>query len=133
METGNISVSNTCGTLEAQNTDYPGKTGLLLLRLASSLAALGGPSEEVLGQGQSRQMRYIWGGLTSQNRSGVSSFYLYDSQGSVRNLASILGAITDTYIFTAFGVELLTSGSTVNPFRYIGRFGYYRDMLSMIH
>jgi len=49
-------------------------------------------------------------------------------QGSVRNLASSAGTITDTYIYTAFGVELLTSGSTTNPFWYVGRYGYYRDM-----
>ncbi len=69
----------------------------------------------------------FWGGSTSQNRSGTSSFYLYDTQGSVRNLASILGAITDTYVFTAFGVELLTSGTTVNPYRYVGMFACYWD------
>ncbi len=82
----------------------------------------------VLGQGRSRQLRYIWGGLPSQNRSGTSSFYLCDSQGSVRNLTSVAGAITDTLVYTAFGVELLTSGSTMNPFRYVGLYGYYRDM-----
>jgi len=73
-------------------------------------------------------MSYIWRGLTSQNRSGVSSFYLYDSQGSVRNLVNAAGAITDTYLTTAFGVELLTGSGTVNPFRYVGLLGYYRDM-----
>ncbi len=74
-----------------------------------------------------------WGGLASQNRSGVSSFYLYDSQGSVRNLASTLGAITDTYIYTAFGVELLTSGTTINPFRYVGLLGYYLEFVSLYY
>ncbi len=34
---------------------------------------------------------YIWGGLTSQNRSGTSTFYGYDSQGSVRILANSAG------------------------------------------
>ena len=41
-------------------------------------------------------------------------------QGSVRNLTSVAGAITDSYVYTAFGVELLASGSTINPFRYVG-------------
>ena len=40
-----------------------------------------------------------WGGLTSQNRGGVSSFFGVDSQGSVRILTSILGAITDYYAY----------------------------------
>ena len=78
-------------------------------------------------------MSYIRSGLTSQNRSGVSSFYLYDSQGSVRNLVNAAGAITDTYIYTAFGAGLLASGSTVNPFSYVGQFGYYRDMTEMMY
>ena len=74
-----------------------------------------------------------WGGLASQNRSGTSSFYLYDSQGSVRNLVSTAGAITDSYVYTAFGVELLTSGSTINPFRYVGLYGYYLEFVNMYY
>ncbi len=76
-------------------------------------------------------MRYIWGGVASQNRSGTSSFYLYDSQGSVRNLVNSAGTITDTYVYTAFGVELLASGSTVNAFRYVGLYGYYREYVDV--
>jgi len=78
-------------------------------------------------------MSYIWSGLTSQNRSGVSSFYLYDSQGSVRNLVDAAGAITDTYVYTAFGVELLTGIGTVNPFRYVGLFGYYLESVNLYY
>ena len=103
------------------------------ISLTSTLDSLGGPSEVVLGQGRSRQMRYIWGGLASQNRSGTSSFYLYDSQGSVRNLVNPAGAITDTYLYTAFGVELLTSGSTINPFRYVGLYGYYHVFVDIYY
>ncbi len=125
--------TNTSNVVQARYTDFPGKTGFLLLRRASSLAALGGPSEVVLGQGRSRQMRYIWGGLASQNRSGVSSFYLYDTQGSVRNLVNTAGTTTDTYIYTAFGVELLATGSTVNPFRYVGLLGYYLEFVNLYY
>ena len=78
-------------------------------------------------------MSYIWSGLTSQNRSGTSSFYLYDSQGSVRNLVNAAGAITDTYVSTAFGVELLTGSGTVNPFRYVGLFGYYLEFVNLYY
>ena len=38
-----------------------------------------------------------WGILASQNRSGVSSFYGLDSQGSARILVSSAGLITDSY------------------------------------
>ena len=75
-----------------------------------------------------------WGGLASQNRGGVSSFYGYDSQGSARILTSILGAITDRYAYMAFGVELATGLTpTTNPNRYLGLFGYYRDFINWMY
>ena len=79
---------------------------------------------------QARNTDYpgYWGGLASQNRSGVSSFYLFDSQGTTRALTSLAGLITDSYILKAFGEELLAGNGTVNPFWYGGQFGYYRDM-----
>jgi RHS repeat-associated protein len=45
----------------------------------------------------------------------------------VRALISSAGAITDSYAFKAFGEELAISESTVNPHRYVGQYGYYRD------
>ena len=35
--------------------------------------------------------------------------------------------MTDSYLYDSFGNILLTSGSTVNAFRYVGRLGYYFD------
>jgi RHS repeat-associated protein len=76
----------------------------------------------------------FWGGLTSQNRAGVSSFYGYDSQGSARILTSILGAITDYYVYMAFGVELSTGLTpTTNPNRYLALYGYYRDFINWMY
>ncbi len=74
-----------------------------------------------------------WGGLTSQNRSGTSSFYGYDSQGSVRILTNSAGAVTDTYVYTAFGVELLNGSGTINPFRYVGLYGYYMTFINLYY
>ena len=75
-----------------------------------------------------------WGGLASQNRGGVSNYFGYDSQGSVRILTSVLGAITDVYAYMAFGVELSTGLTpTVNPNRYLGLFGYYRDFVNWMY
>src|SRR5207248_3280329 len=45
----------------------------------------------------------FWGGLASQRRSGVSSFYGFDLQASSRVLVSLGGTITDSYAFKAFG------------------------------
>jgi YD repeat-containing protein len=68
-----------------------------------------------------------WGGVVSQRVSGVSSFYGLDLQRTVRVLVSTAGLITDRYAFKAFGEELSALGSTQNPFRYGGAFGYYRN------
>ncbi len=50
-----------------------------------------------------------------------------DSQRSTRVLASSAGSATDTYLYTLFGVELLSGSGTVNPFRFGGQVGYFRD------
>ncbi len=68
-----------------------------------------------------------WGGLSSQRIGSNSSFFGFDSQGSTRVLTAANGSITDAYSYNAFG-HLLNAGSgTVNPFLYVGLFGYYAD------
>ncbi len=64
---------------------------------------------------------YVYGDdLLSQQRAGTSSYYLYDSAGHTRMLADDLGAITDTYDYSAFGLELNSTGTTANAYRYSG-------------
>jgi len=70
----------------------------------------------------------FWGGLVSQRRSGTSSYYASDLQGSTRALLSAAEALTDEYCFTAFGEEAGAHGGTVNPVRYVGEYGYYQDL-----
>lgn len=65
--------------------------------------------------------------------SGASTFYAFDSQGTSRVLTSIYGIIVDEYILKAFGEELLGGTGPVNPFWYIGQFGYYRDMPELMY
>ncbi len=79
---------------------------------------------------QSRNTRFPgqYGGLVSQNRSGTTSFYGFDSQQCTRILVSIGGALTDGYSYKAFGEELQSGSGTVNPFRFVGNQGYYRDL-----
>jgi RHS repeat-associated protein len=57
----------------------------------------------------------------------VSSFYLFDGPGSADSLTNSNGIVTDHYTYTAFGVIQATSGTTINPFTYIGSQGYYRS------
>ncbi len=69
----------------------------------------------------------MWGGLASERRGGVSSFYGFDQQANTRILASINGNVTDDYLYKAFGEELAISGATVNSLRFGGQVGYWRD------
>jgi RHS repeat-associated protein len=66
----------------------------------------------------------FYGSLISQSRGGVDSFYLFDALGSTRQLASSTGSVTDSYLYDSFGNSLVTSGTTVNWFRFVGREGY---------
>jgi YD repeat-containing protein len=56
----------------------------------------------------------------SQVRGGASHFYLADGQGSVRQLTDSIGAVSDTYLYSAFGETLASTGTTVNEFLYVG-------------
>ena len=38
-----------------------------------------------------------------------------------------LGAVTDTIVYDSYGNILVETGTTLNPFKYVGRFGYYFD------
>ena len=69
----------------------------------------------------------VWGGLASERRGGVSSFYGFDQQSNTRILVSPAGAVTDGYLYKAFGEELAVFGTTVNSLRFGGEVGYWRD------
>ena len=55
---------------------------------------------------------------------------LYDGLGSTRQLANSAGTVTDTYLYDSFGniIPGGSSGTTTNPFQYVGRLGYYADI-----
>jgi RHS repeat-associated protein len=67
------------------------------------------------------------GGVVSQRRSGTGSYFLFDPLGSTSRLADGSANVTDTYLYKAFG-EVLLAGSTANPFQFVGKAGYYRDI-----
>ena len=68
-----------------------------------------------------------YGNLISQRRSGATSHYHFDALGSTRVLTNSAQTPTDTADYRAFGQPNASSGSTVNPFRWGGRTGYYRQ------
>lgn len=69
----------------------------------------------------------LYGELLAQERDGQVRYYNFDGQGSTRELTDENGDVTDTYTYTAFGEEIAHTGTTENPFRYGGAFGYYTD------
>jgi RHS repeat-associated protein len=68
-----------------------------------------------------------YGPVLSQRRSGTSHFLLADALGTTTRLLDPSENVTDTYVMDAFGDPVATSGSSVNPFRYVGGLGYYSE------
>lgn len=73
------------------------------------------------------------GHLIAQNRDGERSFFHFDAEGSTVALTDETGAVTDEYVYTAFGETLSASGTTENPFQWVGRLGYYREEDTGLH
>ena len=68
-----------------------------------------------------------FGGVVSERRDGQSRYYHYDGLGSTRQLTDAAGQVTDRYLYDAFGNTVQTTGSTVVPYHFVGRSGYYHD------
>jgi RHS repeat-associated protein len=73
--------------------------------------------------------------LISMKRGGSSYWYLYDGLGSTRKLIDSNQNVTDSYSYEAFGDITSSSGSTTNPYRYVGALGYsYSSIVtSLLH
>jgi RHS repeat-associated protein len=70
---------------------------------------------------------FLHGDVISQHRGGQSRFYHFDGQGNTTSLTDANGNVTDTYAYNAFGEVTERTGSTVNPFQFVGQKGYYHD------
>ncbi len=68
-----------------------------------------------------------YGSVISQRRGTTTSTYHADALGTTRVLTDSTQTTTDTYLYDAWGNPISSSGTTVNPFRWVGRFGYYQD------
>jgi RHS repeat-associated protein len=65
--------------------------------------------------------QYLYGLMhISLNRAGALSYYGFDGHGSVRQLTSAAGAVTDTYSYDAFGGLLTRTGNTQNSYMFAG-------------
>lgn len=74
-----------------------------------------------------------FGNLISQSRGGTTSYYHFDAQGSTRELTDSSGNVTDTNMYDAWGVNVGSTGSTENPYGWIGKWGYRDDSGLSIH
>jgi len=56
---------------------------------------------------------------------GTAAYYHADRRGSTVALTDGAGAVTDRYAYGDFGEAAGSTGSSTNPFRYLGRFGVH--------
>jgi len=68
-----------------------------------------------------------YGGVLSQRRGNTSHYHHHDALGSTRFLTDSTGNVTDTYLNDAWGNSVASTGTTVNPFNWVGKHGYYTD------
>lgn len=58
--------------------------------------------------------------ISIRESSGATHFYGFDGNGNTRFLTSSSGAITDTYLYDAFGDAITSTGTTTNVYRFAG-------------
>lgn len=78
---------------------------------------------------QSTDAAYLQGihGHAKQRRSNQDHWYLSDDLGSTQGLINASETVTDTTTYEAFGNIRSSTGTTTQPFKYIGSLGYYTD------
>jgi len=85
--------------------------------------------------------KYVWEGngyydpLVYSLIGGAWRYHMYDGVGSTRQLMLHASpyTVTDTYSYEAFGNLLSSTGSTANPYRYVGSLGYYQTGNDLMH
>jgi RHS repeat-associated protein len=85
--------------------------------------------------------KYVWEGdsyydpLAYALVGGSWRYYMYDGLGSTRQLMLHASpyTVTDTYQYEAFGNLMASTGTTPNPYRYVGSLGYYQTGSSLMH
>ena len=68
-----------------------------------------------------------FGSLISQRRSGATSFHHYDALGSTNKLTDAGEDTEVEYLYKSFGEQSILSGSSANPFTWVGQLGYYHQ------
>ncbi len=68
-----------------------------------------------------------YGDVIAMRRSNATSFHHYDALGSTERLTDSSENALASYLYRAFGEQSVVSGSSANPFTWVGRLGYYRQ------
>ncbi len=90
------------------------------------------PSISIVQQGGSDQTYYVHlpSGMLLYSIDALTNarrFYHYDEMGTTLCLTDDSGAITDSYAVTPYGEITSTSGTTENPFTFIGAWGVMQE------
>ncbi len=69
----------------------------------------------------------VYGKAQTVTQSSQTFSYLYDGEGSTRQLTEASEAIANTYTYSAYGELVATTGTTKNSLQYKGAAGYYTN------
>jgi YD repeat-containing protein len=75
----------------------------------------------------------VFGDLISQRQGAVSQFYHFDALGSTDSLTDASAVITDSYAYKAYGETAFSTGTSTNPYQFVGEKGYYLDRDLGVH
>jgi len=84
-------------------------------------------TEEETPSGSIYYIREPDGSLIARVEGSVTQYYHFDDLGSTRLLTNGSGTVTDTYRYDAWGKQTAHTGSTAQPYQYVGALGYYAD------
>jgi RHS repeat-associated protein len=70
----------------------------------------------------------LYGNLISQRRNAAARHFHFDGIGSTDRLTDGSAVVTDSAVYEAFGAARAITGATVCVYRFVGRFGSYRDV-----
>ena len=78
---------------------------------------------------QTVSAEYLYGprGVLKQRRGNQDHWYLLDGLGSTTTLTDATQTVTDTYAYEGFGNKVNSTGTTLNPYKYVAGSGYYAD------
>jgi RHS repeat-associated protein len=67
------------------------------------------------------------GRIVAEERGGTRRLMQHDAMGNVISLINDAGVVTDTYEYWSYGEIRTQTGSSTNPWKFGGAWGYYTD------